>query len=70
MRPPEVPPEGPTLFDTMPPGVGTSGGLISGPRAEGRQQIKEGGEKREETQWQPARFTAFLRCPVATSKKL
>ena len=25
---------GPTLFYTMPPGVGTSGGLISGPREE------------------------------------
>ena len=27
-------------------------------------------EKREERKWPPARFPAFLRCPVATSKKL
>ena len=39
---------GPTLFYTMPPGVGTSGGLISGPRAEGREQRKERREKRED----------------------
>ena len=26
-------------------------------------------EKREERKWLPARFPAFLRCPVATSKK-
>ena len=31
----------------MPPGVGTSGGLISGPRAEGREQRKERREKKE-----------------------
>ena len=47
IRPPEVPPEGPTLFFAMPPPVGTSGGLISGPRAEGREQRKERREKRE-----------------------
>ena len=32
MRPPEVPPEGPTLFYAIPPSGGTSGGLIWGPR--------------------------------------
>ena len=26
-------------------------------------------EKREESKWPPARFTAYLRCPVTTSKK-
>ena len=32
MRPPEVPPEGPTLFYAIPPSGGTSGGFIWGPR--------------------------------------
>ena len=31
----------PTLFYPMPPGVGTSGGLMSRPRAEGRDQRKD-----------------------------
>ena len=31
MRPPEVPPEGPTLFYAIPPSGGTSGGFIWGP---------------------------------------
>ena len=39
--------EGPTLFLAMPPAVWTSGGIISGPRAEAREQRKEGREKRE-----------------------
>ena len=60
MRPPEVPPEGPTLFLAMPPGLGTSGGLMSGARADGREQRTEGREKREETKWPPARFTRDL----------
>ena len=32
MRPPEVPPEGPTLFYAIPPSGGTFGGLFLGPR--------------------------------------
>ena len=47
MKPPEVPPVGPTLFLAMPPAVWTSGGFLSGPRAEGREQRKERREKRE-----------------------
>ena len=41
---------GPTLFDTMPPGVGTSGGLISnrGQREESREKREERREKRED----------------------
>ena len=31
MRPPEIAPEGPTLFYAIPPSGGTSGGLIWGP---------------------------------------
>ena len=50
-RPPEVPTggrqRGTYPFYTIPPGVGASGGLISGPRAEGREQRKERREKRE-----------------------
>ena len=38
-------------------------------RAEGREQRKERREKREEIKWPPARFTAFLRCPVTTSMR-
>ena len=44
MRPPDG---GPTFFFTILPPDGTSGGLISGPRAEGREQRKERREKRE-----------------------
>ena len=43
MRPPEVLPEGPTLFLTMPPPGGTSGGF------KGRGKRAEKREKREET---------------------
>ena len=39
-------------------------------REEGREQRKERREKREERKLPPARFTAFLQGPVATSKKL
>ena len=44
-------------------------GLISGPRAEGREQRKERRDKREEIKLPPARFPACLLGPVATSKK-
>ena len=43
MRPPELLPEGPTLFLTMPPPGGTSGGF------KGRGKRAEKREKREET---------------------
>ena len=38
--------------------------------AEKREKREERREKREERKWPPARFIAFLRCPVPTSKKL
>ena len=38
-------------------------------RRDGRKQAAERREKREESTWPQARITAFLRCPVATSKK-
>ena len=67
MRPPEVPTRGadPFLHHTAPcwdlwwPHLGTEG---RGKRAEKR-------KKREERKWPPARFTAFLRCPVTTSMR-
>ena len=68
MRLPEVPTRGadPLLHHTAPcwdlwwPHLG----------AEGRGKRAEKREKREERKWPPARFSALLRCPVATSKKL
>ena len=33
------------------------------------EQIKERREKREERKWPPARFSAFLRCPVNTLRR-
>ena len=39
-------------------------------REERREKREERREKREERKLPPARITAFLRCPVATSKKL
>ena len=36
---------------------------------ERRETREERREKREERKWPPARFTAYLRCPVARSKK-
>ena len=42
MRPPEVPPEGPTLFLTMPPPGGSSGGFNGrGKKAEKREKRQE-----------------------------
>ena len=46
MTPPEVLPEGPTLFLTMPPPAGTSGGFKGrGKRAEKRKKREERREK-------------------------
>ena len=64
MRPPEVPPEGPTLFYAIPPPGGTSGGL------KGRGKRAEKIQKRGKRKLPPARFAALLRCPGAASKTL
>ena len=38
-------------------------------REEGREQRKDKIEKREERKLPPAGFTAFIQCPVPTTKK-
>ena len=42
---------------------------LPSPRPQAGWQKAERREKREESKWPPARFTAYLQCPVTTSKK-